>query len=131
MVSTTRSARSGTNSQTAAAAITGTRTMPIRSPRLRRWSRPERPTFGVSLRASARRRCRRAVAARLIPKQRRTGRLFARRSRGQRAGVAVVTLVLLALIWFLVDDTALRVVLTLLTVLCLPALVIVALGRRT
>ena len=82
-------------------------------------------------RATARRQRRRAVVARLTPRQRRTGRLFARRSRGERAGIVVVTIVLLALIWFLVDDAALRVVLTLLTVLCLPALVIVALGRRT
>jgi hypothetical protein len=82
-------------------------------------------------RVVARRQRRRAVVARLTPKQRRTGRLFARRSRGERAGIVVITIVLLALVWFLVDDPGLKIVLTLLTVLCLPALVIVALGRRT
>ncbi|MEV4534964.1 hypothetical protein AB0J82_14150 [Asanoa sp. NPDC049518] len=82
-------------------------------------------------RVVARRQRRRALVARLTPKRRRTGRLLARRTRGQRAGIAVVTLVLLALVWFLVDDVALRLVLTLLGLLCLPALVVVALGRRT
>ncbi len=42
-----------------------------------------------------------------------------------------MTLVLLALVWFLVDALALRMVLTVLVLLCLPALVVVALGRRT
>ncbi|GIF68040.1 hypothetical protein Ais01nite_60750 [Asanoa ishikariensis] len=79
----------------------------------------------------ARRQRRRALLTRLMPRRRRTGRLLVRRSRGQRAGIAVVTLVLLALVWFLVDDIALRLVLTLLGLLCLPALVVVALGRRT
>ncbi len=82
-------------------------------------------------RALARRQRRRALVVRLTPQRRRTGRLLVRRSRGQRAGIAVVTLVLLALVWFLVDDIALRMVLTVLGLLCLPALVIVALGRRT
>ncbi len=82
-------------------------------------------------RAVARRQRRRALVVRLTPQRRRTGRLLVRRSRGQRAGIAVVTLVLLALVWFLVDDIALRMVLTVLGLLCLPALVIVALGRRT
>ncbi|MEV0714869.1 hypothetical protein [Asanoa sp. NPDC050611] len=81
-------------------------------------------------RVAARRQRRRALAARLTPQRRRTGRLLARRSRGERAGIAIVTLVLLGLVWFLVDDVALRLVLTVLLLLCLPALVIVALGRR-
>ena len=82
-------------------------------------------------RVEARRKRRRSVVRRLTPRQRRTGRLFARRSPGERASIAVVTLLLLALVWWLVDDLALRIVLTVLGLLCLPALVVVALGRRT
>jgi len=82
-------------------------------------------------RAEARRRRRRQLVRRLTPQRRRTGRLFARRSRGERAGIGVVTLLLLGVVWWLVDDLALRLVLTVLGLLCLPALVIVALGRRT
>jgi hypothetical protein len=83
-------------------------------------------------RAVARRQRRRALLRRLRPRlpDRRTGRLFARRSRGERAGVAAVSLAALAAIWMLVSDPALRVVLTVVLVLGLPAAVVIALGRR-
>jgi hypothetical protein len=84
-------------------------------------------------RAVARRQRRRAIVRRLTPRltRRRTGRLFARRSAGQRAGVVVLSLALLAVVWLLVDDPALRLLLIALAVLGLPAVVVIALGRRT
>lgn len=83
-------------------------------------------------RAVARRERRQALLRRLRPRllDRRTGRLFARRSRGERAAVAVVSLAALALIWLLVADPALRVVLTVIMVLGLPAVVVIVFGRR-
>lgn len=62
--------------------------------------------------------------------RRRTGRLFARRTPAQRAGVAASTVTVLAAIWLLIDDLALRLVLMLLLLLALPAIVVIALGRR-
>jgi hypothetical protein len=82
--------------------------------------------------ATARRQRRRALLRKLKPKPslRRTGRLYARRSRAQRAGIVMVTLAALLLIWTQVDELALRAVLTALTVLCAPALVVLTLDRR-
>jgi hypothetical protein len=84
-------------------------------------------------RAVARRQRRRALLRRLTPRlpDRRTGRLLPRRSRGERAGVAVVALTAPSAIWLLVDDLALRLGLIILALLALPALVVIALGRRT
>ncbi|ROT31195.1 hypothetical protein [Micromonospora sp. HM5-17] len=84
-------------------------------------------------RAVARRQRRRALLRRLTPRlpDRRTGRIFPRRSRGERAGVAVLSLVALGGIWLLVDDLALRLGLIVLVLLALPAVVVIALGRRT
>jgi Flp pilus assembly protein TadB len=81
----------------------------------------------------ARRQRRRALVRRLTPRlpDRRTGRLFARRSRGERAGIAVLSLAVLAVIWVLVDDLALRLALAAVTLLALPAFVVIALDRRT
>jgi Flp pilus assembly protein TadB len=80
--------------------------------------------------ATARRQRRRALLRRLKPPARRTGRLYPRRSRAQRAGIVLVTLAALLLIWTQVDELALRAVLTALTVLCAPALVVLTLDRR-
>ncbi|MDW5323112.1 hypothetical protein [Plantactinospora sp. KLBMP9567] len=81
----------------------------------------------------ARRQRRRALLRRLAPRlpDRRTGRLFARRSRGERAGVAVLSVAAVIGIWLLVDDLALRLGLIALLLLVLPAVVVIALGRRT
>nr|MDT0662026.1 hypothetical protein [Micromonospora sp. DSM 115978] len=83
-------------------------------------------------RVVARRQRRRAVLRRLTPRlpDRRTGRLFARRSRAERAGVVVLSLLAVAAIWALVDNLALRLVLIVLLILALPAAVVIALGRR-
>ena len=43
----------------------------------------------------------------------------------------IVTLLALGLTWFVLDDLALRLVLTVLIVIGLPAIVVAVLGRRT
>jgi hypothetical protein len=83
---------------------------------------------------AARRRRRRTALRRLkptLPRRRRTGTLLARRSRVERTGIAVLTAVGVAAAWFLVDPLGLRLVLIVLLVLVLPAVVVIALGRRT
>lgn len=80
-----------------------------------------------------RRNRRRAVLRRLRPKppsRGRTGKMYARRSRGERAAIAVAGLVVLGVVWLLVDSLALRIGLTALVILAAPALIIVALDRR-
>ncbi|WP_162907006.1 hypothetical protein [Allorhizocola rhizosphaerae] len=63
-------------------------------------------------------------------RQRSSGRLFARRSPGQRAFVGVLALLILVVIWSVVPSLALKVALSLLFMLALPVLVIVAFDRR-
>ncbi|MBO4206039.1 hypothetical protein [Micromonospora echinofusca] len=84
-------------------------------------------------RKRARRERWRALLRRLTPRlpDRRTGRLQPRRTRAERSGIVLVTLAVGALIWALVDDLALRVLLSLVLVLVLPAVVVIALDRRT
>ncbi|MFG1654700.1 hypothetical protein ACGFIE_32725 [Micromonospora sp. NPDC049275] len=86
----------------------------------------------VRQRRVARRQRRRAVVRRLTPQLRRgrTGRL-ARHTRGERAAIVLLTGAALILIWTLVDDVALRVALIVLLLLVLPAIVVIALDRRT
>jgi len=86
----------------------------------------------IRARALARRQRRRALVRQLRPRllDRRTGRIFARRSRGERAGIVGLSLVAVAAIGLFVDDPALRVLLIVLLVLGLPAVVVIALGRR-
>jgi hypothetical protein len=79
----------------------------------------------------ARRQNRRALLRRLTPRRRkRTGRLHVY-TRAEKTGIAVVPLVAAAAVWILVPDVALRIVLTAMIALVLPALVVVVLGRRT
>ncbi|MCF0095745.1 hypothetical protein [Micromonospora sp. MH99] len=80
----------------------------------------------------ARRQRRRAVVRRLTPQLRRgrTGRL-ARHTRGERAAIVLLTVAAMILIWTFVDDVALRVALIVLLLLVLPAIVVIALDRRT
>ncbi|MGV9214777.1 hypothetical protein ACTFTM_23190 [Micromonospora sp. RB23] len=86
----------------------------------------------VRQRRVARRQRRRAVLRRLTPQVRRgrTGRL-ARHSRGERAAIVLLTGAAMILIWTFVDDLALRVALIVLLLLVLPAIVVIALDRRT
>lgn len=80
----------------------------------------------------ARQARRRALVRRLTPTLRRgrTGRL-PRHTRGERAAIVVLTGAAVLLIWSLVDDLALRLALVALLLLVLPAIVVIALDRRT
>jgi Flp pilus assembly protein TadB len=78
----------------------------------------------------ARRTRRRAMVRRLTPRPGRPGRLH-RRSRGQRIGIVAVPLVAAVAVWLLVPDPALRIVLTAMIVIAVPALVVLVLGRRS
>ncbi len=80
-------------------------------------------------RTVARRQRRRAFVKSVTPQRRGTGRLY-RRSRAQRAGIVVVPVLAAALVWLFVPDLSLRIVLTAVIVLVLPALVVALLGRR-
>ena len=84
-------------------------------------------------RSLVRRDRRRAVLRRLTPRlpDRRTGRLFARRNRGQRAAIVVLTLAAVGAVWQFVGPLALRLALIGLLLLALPAFVVIALDRRT
>lgn len=97
--------------------------------------RAEREALAAREKAkAARRRGRRDALRRLkptLPRRRRTGSLLARRTRVERAGIAALTTVGVAAAWFLVDPLGLRLVLIVLLVLVLPAVVVIALGRRT
>src|SRR5262245_48057752 len=83
--------------------------------------------------AAERRQRRRAMMRRFAPRRpdRRTGRMFARRSKAERAGIAVAAGAALFLIWILLDSTSLRVGLTALVLLATPALVVLTFDRRT
>ncbi|SCL15959.1 hypothetical protein GA0070616_0885 [Micromonospora nigra] len=83
-------------------------------------------------RRRTRRARRRALVRRLTPTWRRgrTGRL-PRHSRGERAAIVLLTLAAIALIWVFVPDVALRIGLIALLLLVLPAIVVIALDRRT
>lgn len=80
----------------------------------------------------ARQARRRALVRRLTPTVRRgrIGRL-PRRTRGERAAIVLSTVAAIMLIWSLVDDLALRIALVALLLLVLPAIVVIALGRRS
>ncbi|MGK5741863.1 hypothetical protein [Micromonospora sp. URMC 103] len=86
----------------------------------------------VRRRRVARRERRRVLVRRLTPRLRRrgAGRLV-RHSRAERAGIVLLTVAALVLIWSLVDDLALRIALVVLLLLVLPAIVVIALDRRT
>ncbi|MEU4691237.1 hypothetical protein [Actinoplanes sp. NPDC023714] len=72
----------------------------------------------------------RSFRRRITPRFGRNGRLY-HRSRRQRAGIVVVTLLAIAAVWTFIPELALRVILTALIVLAVPALVVVVLGRRS
>jgi hypothetical protein len=77
----------------------------------------------------ARRQRRRELVRRMTPRIGRSGHLY-RRSRRERIGIGLVPLLAVGVVWLFVPDLALRVVLTIVIVLTLPALVVVILGRR-
>lgn len=83
------------------------------------------------LKAEQRRR-RRIAVRRLVPRVKvgRTGKLFARRSRGQRSVIVLLLLLALMLIWLFVDSVAARIGLSALVVVATPALTVLVLDRR-
>jgi hypothetical protein len=83
-------------------------------------------------RAVRRRARRRAALRRLTPRlpDRRTGKLFARRTRGERTAIALGVLLALLLIWVYVDPLLARVGLTALVAVATPIVVVLILDRR-
>lgn len=56
-------------------------------------------------------------------------RRYSRRTRAQRATIILVTLAVLALVWFLADDWGVRIAVSLVAVVATPALATLVLGR--
>ena len=83
----------------------------------------------VRARRVARRQKRRALAAKLKPQRRRTGKLHVF-TRAEKTGIVVVPLLAAAAVWFLVPEVGLRLLLIAMIILVLPALTVVVLGRR-
>jgi Flp pilus assembly protein TadB len=85
-------------------------------------------------RERARRRAerRRALLRRLRPRRpdRRTGKLFARRSPGERAAISTALLGVLGLTWLLIDSLPTRILITVVVGLAAPALVVITFDRR-
>lgn len=83
-------------------------------------------------RSVARRARRRALARRLTPRlpDRRVGKLYPRRSTGERAIICLVFAVLVYLIWTNFDDLATRIALIATLLVVLPAVVVLVFGRR-
>ena len=80
-------------------------------------------------RAAARRSLARKARG-LVPKPRRSGRLFARRTRSQRAGIVMAAAGVLGLVWYLVDSLPTRIALTVLVAVTAPALIVITFDRR-
>jgi Flp pilus assembly protein TadB len=78
----------------------------------------------------ARRQRRRELVRRVAPRAGRPGRLH-RRSRRERIGIALVPVLAAVAVWLLVPDPGLRIVLTAMIVIAVPALVVLVLGRRS
>ena len=99
--------------------------------------REQRLAEGRARRAAAERRERRRVALRraVDPRvwwpRRRTGRLFPRRSRAQRAAIIGTGVVALGLTWYFLGSLPARIALTALILLAMPALTVLTFDRRT
>ena len=89
-------------------------------------------TRAVRERAVRRRARRRAAVRRLTPRlpDRRTGKMFARRSRAERAAIAIGVFLALLVIWSYVDPLLARVGLTALVAVATPIVVVLILDRR-
>jgi hypothetical protein len=66
-----------------------------------------------------------------LPKRGRVGKLYPRRTRGQRALIGLVLILLLGLVWYEFDDITTRIAMTIVVLLVLPAAVVIAFGRRS
>jgi hypothetical protein len=83
-------------------------------------------------RATARRVARRRVLRCLTPRlpDRRVGRLYPRRTYGERVLIIVAAAVALVLIWTYIDGLTTRIALTVTLAIAAPAIVVLAFGRR-
>jgi Flp pilus assembly protein TadB len=83
-------------------------------------------------RSAARRARRRAVARALKPRlpDRRTGRLYPRRTRTQRITITLGAAIALGLIWWGFDGLATRIALSALVLVALPAMIVLTYDRR-
>ncbi|GAA1628263.1 hypothetical protein [Actinoplanes couchii] len=72
----------------------------------------------------------RTVRRSLKPRLGRDGRIY-HRSLRQRIGIVAVTVIAIVAVWTLIPELALRIILTAIIVLAVPALVVVVLGRRS
>ncbi|GAB7047347.1 hypothetical protein [Catenuloplanes indicus] len=81
---------------------------------------------------ASRRQRRKDITDRIVPKlpDRRTGRLQPRRTATQRAAIVMLSLLAVMVTWYLVDDLVMRLIIVLVLILALPALIVIALGRR-
>jgi hypothetical protein len=77
----------------------------------------------------ARRQRRGELVRRLTPRPGSAGRLH-RRSRRERVGIVVLPVAAAAAVWLFVPDPGLRIVLTAMLVIAVPALVVLVLGKR-
>jgi Flp pilus assembly protein TadB len=100
--------------------------------------RAERLATAEAQRAARERRRRWRAALRRIDPRRlvagrsrhRTGKLFARRNRPQRAAIASGVLIALVLVWLYVDSISARIAFTILIAVTTPAVVVLTLDRR-
>ncbi len=84
-------------------------------------------------RAVARRARGRAIRRKLTPRlpdRGRVGKLYPRRTRGERAIIVVVFAVLVLFIWTYFDDLTTRIALIVTMLIVMPAVVVLAFGRR-
>jgi hypothetical protein len=103
---------------------------------LRRAAREAEEQAARALRARqvARRAKRREIRRRLtprLPKRGRVGKMFPRRTTGQRTAIGVVLVGVIFLIWYNVDDLGARIAMTAVALLAAPAIVVLAFGRRS
>jgi hypothetical protein len=99
--------------------------------------RAEREAEAAALRAKraravARTAARRRAVARIIPRKpdHRVGRIYPRRSYGERVMIILLSLVAVLLIWTYVDGLATRIALTATLAIVAPAIIVIAFGRR-
>jgi len=101
--------------------------------------RAERQAIAERERASRARKVRRRAALRRVrtalrpklPDRGRTGRLYARRTRTERAGIVVAALLAVSLVWLFVEPLGLRIAITAMLLIAAPALVVIAFDRRS
>ena len=84
-------------------------------------------------RAAARKSKRREVLRRVTPRRpdRRVGKLYPRRSYGERVLIVLAAAVAIWLIWSYVASLATRVALTATLLIVAPAIIVLAFGRRS